>query len=48
MALTSSENDSVENRAVRVTIKEELQLFVPKLTKALNNLIDGNNEKPST
>ncbi|KAL5258396.1 hypothetical protein ACHWQZ_G009035 [Mnemiopsis leidyi] len=45
VALISSENDSVENRAVRAIIKEELQLFVPKLTNSLNDVINGNTEK---
>ncbi|KAL5261830.1 hypothetical protein ACHWQZ_G007511 [Mnemiopsis leidyi] len=45
VALTSSENYSVDNRAVRAIIKEELQLFAPKLTNSLNDVINGNTEK---
>ncbi|KAL5265672.1 hypothetical protein ACHWQZ_G006407 [Mnemiopsis leidyi] len=45
VALSSSKNDCVENRAVREIIKEELQLFAPKLTKSLNDVINGSTEK---
>ena len=41
----SSKNDSVENRSVRAIIQEELQLFAPKLTRSLNDVINGNTEK---
>ncbi|KAL5251000.1 hypothetical protein ACHWQZ_G016659 [Mnemiopsis leidyi] len=43
----SSKNDSVDNRSVRAIIQEELQLFAPKLTRSLNDviLINGNTEK---
>ncbi|KAL5264174.1 hypothetical protein ACHWQZ_G005303 [Mnemiopsis leidyi] len=40
-----SKNDSVENKAVRAIIQEELQLFAPKLTRSLNDVINGNTEK---
>ncbi|KAL5252522.1 hypothetical protein ACHWQZ_G015336 [Mnemiopsis leidyi] len=45
VALSSSKNDCVENRAVREIIKEELQLFAPKLTQSLNDVINGSTEK---
>ncbi|KAL5250782.1 hypothetical protein ACHWQZ_G016501 [Mnemiopsis leidyi] len=39
------ESDNEENKALRVIIKEELQLFAPKLTNSLNNVINGSTEK---
>ncbi|KAL5254378.1 hypothetical protein ACHWQZ_G013980 [Mnemiopsis leidyi] len=39
------ESDNKENKALRVIIKEELQLFAPKLTNSLNNVINGSTEK---
>ncbi|KAL5263241.1 hypothetical protein ACHWQZ_G008581 [Mnemiopsis leidyi] len=39
------ESDNEENNALRVIIKEELQLFAPKLTNSLNNVINGSTEK---
>ncbi|KAL5252040.1 hypothetical protein ACHWQZ_G015001 [Mnemiopsis leidyi] len=45
VAPSSSKIDCVENRAVREIIREELQLFAPKLTKSLNDVINGSTEK---
>ena len=39
------ENGNEENKALREIIKEELQMFAPKLTSSLNDVINGSTEK---